>query len=988
MINIYSTNSTLKYSLLESKGSTYQQVIMTTEQVNIKVTSTQLLNINRGDYLEYNSKRFYFRRKSAAPSAYRANGYQYDLSFFASWCLWADYPMLFQSAPTLEADWTLSGSTPAVFMNEVIANISDLTGDTYTYSFDASLQGLKDLSFSNVSIFEALNQIAKAFDTEWWVEGTVIHISKQSIAPEIVLITDEDLMPPTSVQEDKEFTYANRFIAFGGTRNVEQTSSKIANSSLKNRLTLNPVDYPHGYKDISSFGSEEEIIYKILFFDDIYPRAAVTIGNVGYTIRTDKTVIIGHHDNGNPIYKTYPAFMVTLNGYTYNEANLIPGLSQKIAFKDGFLAGREFELSKPNAASEFEILIDESSGFILPNLTLPPVTGNNVVIFNIKMPSIYTTSAQTELETALNERIEEIRKNHNSYTVRSIPAILRAKGTTFSLGQQIEYHLSSATINNRITKITQSLDNPFDVELELGSKVQARTTASLRQEIKEVNDSLDIATRLAELQKETVNSYARAQKEIADGMALIGGMWTFDKTLDTTHDKSDPSKWAVYSQYSVYSKRDVSSYGIGGGASGGTGGLIRVVHPYTDINDIFADTDLTTTFNAYTITRLATRITDLENADIPLHINRIGTGNAVTSVTLSGNTLSVTKGANYSLATHTHSQYSLASHTHPNGVKHRKISIGLDPAGNNSAGFETSIYAIDETLNLQKQTDGNISMCAGGGSVCVGSPISNQSYPFYVNGTASVTNLHATNGLQVNGVDSKYDIYLNGMTYTPYGFQLHSFVGSPALRRAGEPDGRAPLNIFRTIVGTHTTHISFRCGESDHYRGIGISTSNELLFGESFSNRTMDPWLKLREVESYFTNRVNALNIFSRGSVTAQYTSDRRLKENFKSFDASKLLLSLGEVTTFDYNELAHSVRENTPDSGIGLLWQDVIKVLPQMDARLEGEEYGSLNYLHPDYINLIAATAQENAKKVEQLERENKELKTRLAKIEKLLNI
>ncbi|MCD8030023.1 MAG: hypothetical protein LUF85_04130 [Bacteroides sp.] len=133
---------------------------------------------------------------------------------------------------------------------------------------------------------------------------------------------------------------------------------------------------------------------------------------------------------------------------------------------------------------------------------------------------------------------------------------------------------------------------------------------------------------------------------------------------------------------------------------------------------------------------------------------------------------------------------------------------------------------------------------------------------------------------------------------------------------------------------------------------------------------------------SYLAGDLWAANVFSTGAVTAQTTSDRNAKYDFQAFDACQVLLALGQVMRFRYKE--------THQEAIGLVYQDVVGVLPQMDARRKEDKYGSLNYLHSDYINLIAASCQQTIQKVEtirervdRLERENGELKQHIEQLE-----
>lgn len=76
---------------------------------------------------------------------------------------------------------------------------------------------------------------------------------------------------------------------------------------------------------------------------------------------------------------------------------------------------------------------------------------------------------------------------------------------------------------------------------------------------------------------------------------------------------------AAYSgnEIGFYSKSFISAMGLNPNAGGGGGGgLIESVYGYGDLGKTFSDSNLNDTFNAYTVNRLASRITSLENSSI------------------------------------------------------------------------------------------------------------------------------------------------------------------------------------------------------------------------------------------------------------------------------------------------------------------------------------------------------------------------------------
>lgn len=66
------------------------------------------------------------------------------------------------------------------------------------------------------------------------------------------------------------------------------------------------------------------------------------------------------------------------------------------------------------------------------------------------------------------------------------------------------------------------------------------------------------------------------------------------------------------SAVNFYASGAVSAKGISSGSGGGGGGLIDTVYGYSSLGGTFANSTLSDTFNAYTINKLASRITELE----------------------------------------------------------------------------------------------------------------------------------------------------------------------------------------------------------------------------------------------------------------------------------------------------------------------------------------------------------------------------------------
>ena len=137
------------------------------------------------------------------------------------------------------------------------------------------------------------------------------------------------------------------------------------------------------------------------------------------------------------------------------------------------------------------------------------------------------------------------------------------------------------------------------------------------------------------------------------GDAIFEGDATFEGAISFHGIKLtyDATNKAIKIDGNLYATGGITAYGAGTSTSGG-GGLNGSVKSYADALKL-ASESLSEIASAYSIKQLSTRITSLEGGSAT-SISVSGGGNAVTSVTKNGTTISVVKGSTFSLSGHTH----------------------------------------------------------------------------------------------------------------------------------------------------------------------------------------------------------------------------------------------------------------------------------------------------------------------------------------------
>lgn len=531
-------------------------------------SSDTLIELPAGAYIVANGKT-YRLLEPYKPDMADEYEYQYKPKFYDSIAEWSKKPFFLISDTGVETDWQLTGY-PAQFLTLIVKALTKYTGVTYTYSIDSSIaqKSMEYLSFQNVNIFDALTSIANAWDTEWWVDGTVIHLSKCSYGTATTLTVGDNVGAPSITRSTDG--YFTRYYAFGSTRNITQDydDSGFTNGLVNKRLTLNLSKYTGGYIDTKSNLSQEEIFVKTLIFDDIYPSSTLTISSVTAETKDlldsdNNKIQIGTDDDGNPIYKKYSVWRFKIDGFTFNNSTydkdsnpdgmLISGLDLSVSFESGQLNGRDFSIEYLEATQEYKINWVEENSMIIPGTTsLIPADGDEIILYNIKMPDEYVTSAQTRLETALLAEMAKAAKDKNTYSIPSNPVAFNKNGTDMKVGMAVNFVCGSTTLSTRVLKVEKQIDFPIEQTITIGEQVIKGNTAEIKEEVVNANQNIDEVKALADLSKAITDGYGRVQRQIQESLAKYQGIWTLNKHDDET----DTTKWTIDTDYTAFSAKD------------------------------------------------------------------------------------------------------------------------------------------------------------------------------------------------------------------------------------------------------------------------------------------------------------------------------------------------------------------------------------------------------------------------------------------------
>lgn len=580
MIDIKDISGKTIFSVQVNKDTVIVEELMSSDYIQLSWNSDKGKSIPVSSFIEYDGEK-YRLLEPYIPQMENEAKYVYTPRFHSRVMAWSKqivpvytYGTDGTTVKTREMDWEFTGSpSDAMFM--VKQAIKNETGEDWSIQLSDSLPATISISSQSASIFSVLNSIANECDTEWWADKktNTLYLSKCVKGDPITLEVGKQVGVPSVTENDEG--YYTRFYAFGSTRNIEQESLE-GGASVNKRLTLDPVKYPYGYKDIRPGLTQEEVFVKTLYYDDIYPSSTLTISDVRARLRyrvdnEGNRIRIGGTDE-EPVYEQYAIWYFQIDGFTFDPDTIIEEKNLSVSFESGQLAGRDFELEYHEKsetvkdgndvtpfeinAGDYEIIIDESTGSVIPGLSyIIPQDGDSIILYNIVMPDEYTKSAQDKLEAELDKYIAKQEEDNRTYQTSSNPVYFYENKADLCLGQSVTFVCGEKSVSTRIQSIEKCLDLSCYQNFKLGNKIVKGVTQKLKEDVAYASQQIDIIKAFNELSVSLTNAYANAQREMIEGFATIKNLWQLKQ--------DDEGNYYAYTEYDVLGKKGITAYSAG-----------------------------------------------------------------------------------------------------------------------------------------------------------------------------------------------------------------------------------------------------------------------------------------------------------------------------------------------------------------------------------------------------------------------------------------
>ena len=343
----------------------------------------------------------------------------------------------------------------------------------------------KLVSYNHNNCLEALEMIAKAFETEYEIIGKTIHLHKVEYFKNnpLPLQYGKGKGFKTGVSRTTEQSRITRLYAQGGDRNIDR--SKYGNKEL-----LLPKSQEYTYEGVTFVSDDKGLSITIknaqnngfineqsLDLSHIYPKRKGTVSGF-FAVDIDKHF--------------YDIFDDSIPQALDFNAMQIKGEKMLIYFESGMLSGREFEVSNYNHAEKrFQLVPKEEDGVTMPNDIFRPNIGDEYSVYNMQMPNAYISDNATKSGASWEMMKEACKYLYENRTdlftfTGDLDGIYAKKhwaniGGRLKMGAYINFsdtEFQRTPVPIRIVGLKEYVNTPYSPQIELSNKVQGHSFAS------------------------------------------------------------------------------------------------------------------------------------------------------------------------------------------------------------------------------------------------------------------------------------------------------------------------------------------------------------------------------------------------------------------------------------------------------------------------------------------------------------------------------
>lgn len=490
MLQLY-RNNTPSETLPLTRDIQYQHALMSEHKIVVSnLTVPRVLNVQIGDYIVYNGIKYTINTVPNYEKVEHTTNHAYNITFEHP--IYTAYNKIFMIEGDSNAPFF---GTPDDFVNLWLENMNSID-PTWTKG-QVDVMDEIHLTISDSSCRVALTTFTEHQKMEFFFDGPegkrVNLVAKAGVDTDIELQYGKGnglYSLARSYVEDKNVV--TRVYGIGGSRNLPV-------GYTKSRLQLDsPLE-----ANIDLYG----VIEGQYVNEDIYPTRTGTV--TGVTPYDPETKF-------NKLVDADLPFNI--------KDQLAPGLTAKISFDNGELAGYEFEITEYDPATKTITYLtntDTSTGLSMPNSNFQAKAGDNYKLLDIVLPQTYVDEALTKLQGETQSYLDESKFPRVAYDLNIDVLHFKRNGYILNPGDRIRIIDTDINVDMmiRVTSVNYPLAFYLDDALWSGMQYSVElandfipytTQERIQIEVREQKKAIKEQSKLSKHTQAALEEIARA----------------------------------------------------------------------------------------------------------------------------------------------------------------------------------------------------------------------------------------------------------------------------------------------------------------------------------------------------------------------------------------------------------------------------------------------------------------------------------------------
>lgn len=458
--------TTLADVWLQDSSFVYEE-IMGDHSAQIDFLSRYPVDLEIGDYVEYEGNTYILRHKESVTKRETSLGWDYSVVMYSARYELQDVPFFLTDQPEYLKNGDYYTGTASDWLSLIIKNMNrEISG----WSAGACIEsGWITISFKDKQCSEVLDELCAQLDTEWQVIGRTLSIGRVEYPSDGLVLSQGE---------------------GGGLKEL-----RLSSSNQERPVT---VLYPYGQdKNLpEGYGAD----YLLLpMGKKVLEKNTEKYGRCGMKVQFDV------YPKGEfEVTSVIDDLTFTATGIDFDiAACLIPDTEVTVSFQSGALAGYDLAIAEDgwdNSTKTIKVLQNEEENALLVPGDLHIAVGDRFTLFNLRMPQSYVDKAEQELEQKAQAWIDKKSEKEVSLSAKCDDILFKQNSVSIRCGQMVRILSLELDLDKeiRVTKVKRYIENEiptYRYELTLSDFLDTNGFKQLVKDVENVPEEIKTQTK-------------------------------------------------------------------------------------------------------------------------------------------------------------------------------------------------------------------------------------------------------------------------------------------------------------------------------------------------------------------------------------------------------------------------------------------------------------------------------------------------------------